>query len=293
MNKRTLRPFVEEMTFTECPRWHDDRLWFCDFYTLAVYAVGMDGVVEKIVDVPNRPGGLGWLPDGRLLVVSSLDRKVLRLEPDGALVEHADLGAVMLGPANDMIVTASGVAYVGNMGFDVLNGASFAPARLVGVVPDGTYAPVSEPLYFPNGSVVTADGKTLIVAETMANRLSKFPVLAGHALGPREDWACFGDLPKSDQLIDIIAQSSVGADGIAIDRDDNVWLADAYHHRVLHVAEGGEILEEISLGDQQAYAVALGGADLKSLFICVAPNFYEHERSKTREGRILTCRIDS
>ena len=179
-----MRLLVDGLHFGEGPRWHDGRLYLSDFYDHAVKAVTMDGEVTTVVEVPTQPSGLGWLPDGRMLVVSMVDRKVLRLEPDG-LVEHADLSGIATFHCNDMVVDAHGRAYVGNFGFDLdgfvaehgLRAALGEPgpprATLARVDPDGTRARGGVGLRFPNGAVITPDGSTMIVAETMGRRLTR------------------------------------------------------------------------------------------------------------------------
>ncbi len=277
---------ISGYTFFESPRWRDGRLWLSDFYTGQVLAVGMDGRAERIAQVAQQPSGLGWLPDGRLLVVSMLDRKLLRREADGALVVHADLAGVAAGPANDMAVDRQGRAWVGNFGFDLMGGAPPQPTRLARVDPDGRVSAVGEELLFPNGIVLTPDGATLIVAETFGNRLSAFDILPDGSLGPRRDWARFGPPPQPG------AQPQVAPDGTALDAEGAVWAADALGHRVLRVAEGGRVLQEISTGAQGVYACALGGPDGSTLFLCVAPDYDAHRRSAAREAAIWAVPVD-
>jgi sugar lactone lactonase YvrE len=292
MAGRELQVVADGYTFLEGPRWHDGRLWACDFYSHKVIAVDEAGKVEEMATVPQQPSGLGWLPDGRMLVVSMRDRKVLRQEPSGELVEHADLSGIAGGHCNDMIVDAGGGAYVGNFGFDLMGGEPFQGAQLARVAPDGTVSVAAEGLLFPNGSVLTPDGRTLIVDETFGNRISAFDVAEDGSLGPRRDWANWGELPDTGDLDALIAASTVGPDGCALDGDGALWVADALNNRVLRVAEGGEILEEISTGDDGTYACMLGGADGRTLYLCVAPNFLEHERKSTRLGRLLSTTVD-
>ena len=241
---------------------------------------------KKLLDVPNRPGGIGWLPDGRLLVVSQLDRRVLRYE-NGELVVHADLAGIVDERLNDMVVAQSGVAYVGNYGFDAMGGAPYTPTEIIAVWPDGDAEKVSEPLGFPNGCVVTPDGALLIVAETLNNRISCFDIQGDGRLGPRRDWAVFGPVNEAAYLDEIIAESAVGADGIALDTEMTVWVADAFHNRVVRVREGGEIIESYPTGDDKPTAVVLGGPERSRLFVCVTPDFDEVERSRTTRSRLL------
>src|SRR5438045_867854 len=210
--------FLEGLYFGEGPRWHDGRLWFSDFYDHAVFAVDMDGHRDRIVDVPGQPSGLGWLPDGRLLVVSMLDRKLLRLDGDD-LVEHAALGGIATFHCNDMAVTGSGRAYVGDFGFDLEEFTARAAAgesvtatsaALARADPDGAVTVAADGLEFPNGTVITPDGSTLIIAESFGRRLSAFDVSADGDLSNRRLWADLG---------------RCAPDGICLDADGCVWVA--------------------------------------------------------------------
>src|SRR4051794_1454937 len=172
-SERKLAYLFEGGNYFECPRWHDGRWWVSDFYRHAVFTYDGDGRQEHVLEVEGQPSGLGWLPDGDLLVVSMKDRRVLRRAPDGNVGVHADLSELATGHLNDMVVDRQGRAYAGNFGFDLMGGGSPAPAGLVRIDPDGATAVVAEDLWFPNGSVITDDG-TLIVAETFAARLTAF-----------------------------------------------------------------------------------------------------------------------
>lgn len=292
MPKRELSVLASGYTYLEGLRWHEDRLWASDFYTEQVIAVDLQGKVEQICRVPQQPSGLGWLPDGRLLISSMKDRKVLRREPDGTLAVHADLSSLTGGHINDMVVDAKGRAYVGNFGFDLMAGAPVATTTLVRVDTDGVAQVVADGLCFPNGSFITPDGKTLIVNETFGNRISEFDILANGALGPRRDWADFGALPDSDDLSVLIAASAIGPDGGALDAEGAVWVADAIGKRIARVARGGKILEQIDTGEFGIFAAALGGPDGRTLFMAAAPDFIEANRRAKPEGRILMTRVD-
>ncbi len=281
---------LEDMSFLEAPRWHEDRLWLSDFYRYQVYSVREDGSDLRVeADVPEQPSGLGWLPDGRLLVVSQLDRRVLRREHDGSLVTHGDLSSYAAGQCNDMVVDAEGRAYVGNFGFDLMGGAPVGPTQLHRVDPDGTVTQVADDLWFPNGMVITPDG-VLVVAETFGNRLSAFDVAADGSLGPRRTWAELGPLPTSSDLGEVLPQLAVAPDGICLAPDGTVWVADATHDRLLRVREGGEVVEEILPGSP-VYACGLGGADGRTLYACAAPDFHAEARKAAREARLLALRV--
>ncbi len=279
-------------TFFEGPRWRDGRLWLSDFYTHQVLSVGLDGQVEKVAAVPGQPSGLGWLPDGRLLVVSMRDRRVLRREVDGSLAVHADLSAIASGHANDMVVGRDGTAYVGNFGFDLMGGGTPQLARLARVAPEGTTSVAAEGLYFPNGSMLTPDGRTLIVVETMGNRISAFDVRADGGLGPRRDWAVFGELPPLSDVPTVLGHLKAAPDGAVLDAEGAVWFADAVGHRAVRMAPGGRILQEISTGGMGCFALTLSGPDRRTLCLCVAPDFHEPARSAAREASVWTTTVD-
>jgi sugar lactone lactonase YvrE len=276
--------------FLEAPRWHDDRIWFSDFYTHQVLSAREDGAdLRTEAAVPQQPGGLGWLPDGRLLVVSMRDRKVLRREADGTLATHADLGAHATGHVNDMVVDDQGRAYVGNFGFDLMGGAPLETAAVHRVDPDGTVTEVAGGLWFPNGSVITPQG-VLIVNETFGNRCTAFDVTEDGRLVNRRVWAQFGPLPTDRPIDKVLGQTRVAPDGGCLDAEGALWIADAAGGRLLRVREGGEIADEVRPGCP-VYACALGGADGRTLYACVAPDFDEAKRKAAREGRLLAFRV--
>lgn len=281
---------VGGFAFTECPRWHNGHLYFSDQHGYRVYQSSIDGFIDDIAVVPNRPSGLGFLPDGRLLIASMRDRKILRLEEDGSLALHADISALAPGDINDMLVDRVGRAWVGNFGFDLHGGAAYCATCLICVEPDGSAHVVADGLGFPNGMVLTPDGRTLIVAETLRNRLSAFDV-NGSTLGPRRTWAAFGDTPTSTSVAEILAHADVVPDGISLDAEGAIWVADLLHHRVLRIAEGGHILQELST-PLSPFACMLGGDDERTLFICVAPTFHEAEAKTLMNSSVLMTTVD-
>lgn len=266
---------LDGLTFPEGPRWHEGRLWFSDFYSHRVVAVDMNGDAETIVEVPGQPSGLGWLPDGRLLAVSMTDRKLLRLE-HGGLVEHADLSAIATFHCNDMVVDSEGRAYVGNFGSDYSTGEPLQAAKLARVDPDGGVSVAAEGLMFPNGAVITPDGGTLIIGETFARCLTAFDHAADGSLSNRRVWANI---------------EPHFPDGICLDAEGAVWVADPRGNCVVRVAEGGAVLQEISTGDRGAFACMLGGEDRRTLFICTAAGLGEVAAAK-RSGQIEFVRVD-
>jgi sugar lactone lactonase YvrE len=265
---------IDGIDFGEGPRWHDGRLWYSDFFQHTVFAVTPDGRRERIIEVPQQPSGLGWLPDGRLLVVSMLDRRLLRLEGT-TLVEHADLSAVAAGPCNDMVVSATGHAYVGNFGAPPTPGAP-PEAMLAHVAQDGRVEAAASGLRFPNGSVITPDGSTLIVAETAGARLSAFAIQPGGSLTAHRTWTTL---------------DGVAPDGLALDAAGAIWVADARGQRVVRALEGGRITDTIETGEG-TFACALGGPDGRTLYILTAPGVTAEVCAGKHAGRILHTRVE-
>lgn len=292
MLKDELNVVVDGFHYLEGPRWHENALWFVDFYTKGVYCVNSQGVAEKVVHVEQQPSGLGWLPDGRLLVVSMKDRKILRLEDNGELVVHADIWDHCSGHANDMVVASNGNAYVGHFGFDLMGGANYKSAGLVLVRPDGSSQVVTEGLAFPNGIVISEDQKTLIVNELFGNRISQFDLKEDGSLGERRDFASFGELGEEPDVGKRIESAKILPDGLALDAEGAVWFADTLNHRAVRMAEGGEILEIVNTEPKGVFAVTLGGEDGKTLFMCVAPDWDEAARKSETKGCMLSTKVN-
>ncbi|MFE6891505.1 SMP-30/gluconolactonase/LRE family protein [Streptomyces sp. NPDC057694] len=283
-------PVLSGFAFTESPRWREDRLWFSDFYQDQVFSATEDGSdirVEATVD--QQPSGLGWLPDGRMLIVSMRDARILRREPDGKLSVHADLGDRMQGHANDMVVDADGRAWVGSFGFDLMGGAPLAPAALYRVDPDGGVTEAATDLWFPNGMVITPD-RVLLVNETFGNRVTAFDIGEDGQLRNRRVWAEFGDLPTEREFAGLVTQLVVSGDGACLDAEGGLWIADAIGARLLRVTEGGTVTDEIRPGTN-VYACALGGAQRRTLFACTAPDFFEEARRPVREAAIMALPV--
>ena len=292
MSTRSITTLVEGFSFLESPRWHDGRLWLSDFYTQRVLAVTPGGAVTEMAEVQHQPSGLGWLPDGRLLIVSMRDRRVWRQEADGELALHADLAELGTGLLNDMVVDADGRAYVGSFGFDLHGGADVALSQLTLIRPDGTAEPVGEPLSFPNGMVITPDGSTLVVAESFGNRLSAMPIGAGGTLGARRTFAEFGPFPGEGPADTVMGMLTFGPDGICLDAEGAVWVTDALGQKVVRVADGGEVLEQIDTAPDGVFACMLGGGDGRTLYLCAAPDFFEEPRRNARESKVLAVQVD-
>jgi sugar lactone lactonase YvrE len=266
--------WIGGLGFPEGPRWHRGRLWFSDFGACVVRAVDLHGHVTEVLQVSARPSGLGWLPDDTLLVVAMNDRRVLRVG-EGAAVEHADLSGLADFACNDMVVDSRGNAYVGHMGFDLFaRPQQPKAASLILVRPDGTATVAAPNLMFPNGVVLREDGLTLIVAETFGQCLTAFDVAADGTLSGRR---VFATLPGR------------APDGICIDREGAVWVADAASKTCVRVREGGEVSEAITT-EQRCYACALGGEDGRTMFLCTAEG-YDPAAMARRSGAIETVQV--
>ena len=260
---------LDGLTFPEGPRWHGGRLWFSDFYSQRVLTVDLAGKSETIATVPKRPSGLGWRPDGTLLIVSMLDRSLLELKA-GRLRPVADLSALAGGPCNDMVVDAAGRAYVGNFGYDRHGGEAPRTTGLIRVDGDGRATRVADDLMFPNGMVITPDGKTMIVAETYAHRISAFAIDGDGGLSARR---VFAEMP------------GCYPDGICLDAEGAIWVTDARGHEASRVFEGGRIAQRVSVGDRTVFACMLGGADRRTLFLCTCTGSGPAMAEKT-DGKI-------
>jgi sugar lactone lactonase YvrE len=270
------RVVVDDLLFPEGPRWHDGRLWFSDMHDHRVVALNEDGNAETVVEVAGQPSGLGWLPDGRLLVVSMVDRRLLRLDGD-ELVEVADLTELAPFHCNDMVVDQKGRAYIGNFGFDLDAGNEPTGTTLVCVEPDGDAWVVVEQMLFPNGIVVTPDNSTLIVAESFGQRLSAYDIQEDGSLANPRIWA---DLRPNVP------------DGICLDAEGAVWVADPVNRGVMRVKEGTGAVDWISTGDVRAIACVLGGEDGRTLFICTARSTNPERCIEMRSGRIEATHVD-
>ncbi|MDG2001949.1 MAG: SMP-30/gluconolactonase/LRE family protein [Novosphingobium sp.] len=260
--------------FFEGPRWHDGFWWVSDIFGGRVFRVSRAGEGEVVAEVPGWPNGLGFMPDGDLIIASLRERKLLRRDSSGRLSLHGDLSALSPYWLNDILVDAQGRAWVGNLGVNLENGSDPEPTTLCRIDPDGTGEVVADGLLFPNGMAVTRDGRTLVVGESMGNRMSAFTIGADGSLSDRRVWAEFGPVPSRSQwTMASLHDMELSPDGCAIDAEDCIWLADAGNRRVCRVAEGGRILEEMRVpGEKRIYACALGGVDGRTLVICAAPS---------------------
>ena len=284
---RVVTVLAEGIYFGEGPRWYQDRLWFSDFFAHRVYSLGLGGDLTTELELEGQPSGLGWLPDGSLLVVRMELRQVWRRWPDGRFELHADLTAYSAHMCNDMVVDADGRAYVGNFGFD-LDAAMRArgpdsviadhPQTCLALVqPDGSVSDAApgERFSFPNGMVITPDGATLIVAETFGGRLTALDIGAEGALTNRREWA-----PTWPRV----------PDGICLDASGAVWIANPRTSECALLAPGGEVLEVIETQGLNCYACMLGGPEGRHLFMLVAPGS-SGSAAKVPMGKVLVCEV--
>tara|TARA_B100000767_G_scaffold117097_1_gene111783 strand:- start:2555 stop:3469 length:915 start_codon:yes stop_codon:yes gene_type:complete len=294
----TLKLLVDNVYFSEGPRWHKNKFWFSDFYQRAVFSLDDSGTLEKIVDIPNQPSGLGWLPNGDMLIVSMHDQKVMRFS-NGLLTVHSDLSHLTKYTCNDMVVDNEGHAYIGNFGTTKHN-VDVVPTCLIHVTPEGTASIVANNLEFPNGTVITPDGKKLIVGETYAGRLTSFDINPDKTLSNRKVWAQMMPtwifiITKIRRFLKQVAKESGYAvrvpDGICLDEKMGIWVASPTTFEVFRIEEGGNVSDIIST-PQRAYACMLGGSDGKTLHISTANDSTPDVAKSKPMGKIYTARVN-
>jgi sugar lactone lactonase YvrE len=273
------------LAFPECPRWHAGRYWLADMHVSQVLSYSPDDWDAPRLELEldrsagdARTAGIGFLPDGRLLAVSSLDATVLRREATGDVVLHADLSDATRGWCNDMVVDGGGRAYVGSYGANYAAGESHADVPLALVEPDGSARPVGEPLAFPNGTVLTPDGRTLVVGESLAEQLTAFTVTDDGSLSDRRVWAALPD--------------TVRPDGSCLDAEGAIWVSSFVTGEVLRVHEGGRISAVVDVPDRLPFACALGGPDRRTLFVCAASTWRAEETVPDRAGVVAVCEVE-
>jgi sugar lactone lactonase YvrE len=272
-----LQTIVSGRAFLEGPRWHDGALFVSDMHGHEVLRVDADGASTVVLALDDAPSGLGWLPDGRMLVVSMDDRCVLRLD-DGAAVVHADCTSFAPHEINDMVVDRHGHAFVSQFGHDHHGGEKLRRAPVLRVDPDGSVHQATDALRMANGMVITADGQTLVVAESVGRRLLGFDLADDGSLANERVWA---DLPEMDY-----------PDGICIDADDAIWCAGPASDRFVRVLEGGEVTDVVEVTGRHAIACALGGDDGHTLFCCTSPTQGQPDLSRaTRGAKVETTRV--
>ncbi|ONH24187.1 gluconolactonase [Pseudofrankia asymbiotica] len=262
---------ADGFVFAEGPRWRDGKLWFSDMHGEAVYATTMTGETTRVLEMPGRkPSGLGFLPDGSLLIVSMADRELLRLSPDGTRSVHARLGHLVDDELNDMVVAANGTAFVGSYSLEPDAGL------LLRVTPGGQVSVAAEKMNFPNGTVISPDGRTLTAAESKARRLTAFDLDADLNLDGRRVVATAPD---------------AAPDGIALDALGGIWAAFPLAHEFRRILPGGEVTDRVPLGDRVAIACALGGPDRRTLFLLSAVDWNSAALGGARTSTVSVVRV--
>ena len=289
----------EGFHFLEGPRWHENKLWFSDMHGYCVYSLDENNNIEEIANIPNQPSGLGWLPDNSMLIVSMLDRKLMRLK-DGELTLHADLSDLTPYQCNDMVVSKDGTAYVGNFGAENVE-SKINKTCLISVKKNGETKICAENLLFPNGTVITEDGKELIVGETFGGVLTSFKINEEGDLKNKSKWAnimplryriittllrFLGITPKESNTIPFPVP-----DGICLDSDYGIWIASPTTSEVIRYKKGGQITNRIKT-PKPAYACMLGGQNGKDLFILVAGSSNPQFCKENKTGEIYKVSVD-
>lgn len=291
---RSLTPLATGGDYFEGPRWHDGRWWVSDVYKGVVQAYDSDGRGEDILRVESHPSGLGWLPDGSMLIVSMHDATVLRRASDGTVSVHADLSDLCKYELNDLVVTSEGRAFVGTIGFAIADGDEPRTGSVYRVDLDGSVAVAAEELWCPNGLTITPDGGTLVVAESFAARLSAFSIAADGTLSDRRVMAQIGEPPAPGPAGEMLGAAAFVPDGCAMDADGHIWVADPLRQRCVRISPEGHVVEEIVDPEgRDVFACALGGLDGTTLLLCVAPDFFEAAQGlNVGQGTLLTTTVD-
>jgi sugar lactone lactonase YvrE len=285
MTGSSVRTVLDGLYFGEGPRWHEGALWFSDMHAHRVVRTDLEGPASTVVEITHdEPSGLGWLPDGRLLVVAMETQKLLRVEPDGDVVEHADLAPLARGSINDMIVRADGTAYIGDMGMRIHDGGERRPGQTFRVTPAGDVSCAADDLASPNGHILTEDGGTLIVAESAGSRLTAFDVGDDGQLGNRRTYA---ELHPEKPGVPVAPP-----DGICLDAEGAVWVADPIGARVFRVLEGGKVTDSVGFDGVIPVACVLGGPDRRTLLMCVAADWKRDVVRQAPTGRIDAMEVE-
>ena len=280
-----MRTLLDGLWFGEGPRWHQDRLWFSDMHGHRVISTDVNGETRTEVEMTDdEPSGLGWLPDGRLLIVAMESQQLRRREPDGSLAVHADLSSIARGSLNDMISASDGTAYVGDMGNRIQEGGDRQPGQTIAVRSDGTWFVAADGLESPNGHILTPDERVLLVAESAAARITAFDRATDGSLSNRRVYA---ELQPSPQ-----GPAFAPPDGICLDADGAVWVADPIGARMFRALPGGQTTEEHRFAGLIPVACVLGGRDRRTLFVCAAADWKRDQVLKAPTGVILAIDVN-
>lgn len=267
-----------DLRFPEGARWHEGQLWFSDMHTGQVFTSDPAGrTLREVVVVDDQPSGLGWLPDGSLLISCMLARKVRRLEAGGTLTTFADVSMHTSSPINDLVTSTDGRTFLGGFGYDLYGGAPQRPGPIFSIGPDGAVTWVETDMTFPNGSVILPGTSTLVVAETWGARLTAFDIDADGSLTHKRVWA---ELPSGST-----------PDGICVDAANAIWVSSIATSQFLRVTAGGTVTDTLSVDGRCATDCVLGGADGRTLFLLTS-NSWQPAETVVREGRVEAVRVD-
>lgn len=278
--------------YFEGPRWHDGKWWVSDLYRKAVYTYTTEGKEEQIAALQHQPSGLGFLPDGSLLYVSQEDHLVYRREPDGTTSVHADVAEHCRGDLNDLVVDERGYGYAGFFGFDPFAGEAPGKAAVIGIDPEGNHRVAADDLLFPNGSVITPDGRTLIVGEGLAGRYTAFTIEDDGSLTGRRTWARLSKDPDLSSFEALLGGLELILDGCCLDAEGLIWAADPKNARAIRIREGGEIVDMITApAGQNIFACMLGGDDGRTMLLCLAPGLVDNDRLGGLAATLMTTTV--
>lgn len=279
------------LVFGESPRWRDGSLYVSDMLGLKVLAFDSHGAQRLVADMPAKPNGMAFLPNGEHLISSMHDAKLYRVTPEGPVL-YADLSTLFTGYIGDMVADAAGRVYVDDVGSRVFEGDSKRTGRIVVVEPDGSASVAADELWFPNGIVITGDGKTLIVSETFEQRLTAFDIVDGKLRNRRMmlDLTTLAPAGVARELM----QGTV--DGIAIDAEDGLWLSMLKAQQFVRIDARGQVTHRVPLPGNECVACTLGGEDGRTLFLVAThvpgPNIFEEMIHLRTRSRVLTVRVD-
>ena len=274
---RTVRKVIGELSFAEGPRWRDGALYISEMHSNRVLRWVEGREPQIVAEIDDATSGLGWLPDGRMLVAAMHSRKIMRQEHDGSMVVHADLNGIATFHVNDMVVGPDGTAYVGNFGFSIFPFGDPRPAVLARVAPDGTASPAADNLWFPNGIALTGDGKMLIVAESGGYCLTAFDIEADGSLINRRIWAALGE--------------GKAPDGLCLDVEGHAWVALPHQSQFVRVREGGTVTETIGV-EGHALACCLGGQSQRTLFMMTSHDTEPEKAVTNRSASVFATEVD-
>jgi sugar lactone lactonase YvrE len=285
---------IDGLAFSEGPRWHNGEFWFSDIHGHQVHRVTLDesgptlGVKSDTIVCElddDSPSGLGWLPDGSLLVVAMESQQLLKVDASGAISVQADCSKLARGSLNDMIVRDDGTAYIGDMGVHIFaeNAAHGTPGQTLMVTPDGEASCAADELGSPNGHILTPDEKTLYVGESGRGRITAFDV-AGD--GTLSNMRTFADIPPAE------GQRISPPDGICLDSEGAVWSADPVGRRLVRVLQGGQVTDVVEFGGKAVVAAALGGSDRRTLLACVTDDWRREGAVERRSATIVAIPVE-